>query len=371
MTVDVDCVVIGAGVIGLAVARTLALSGKQVLVIDQESRAGTQTSSRHSEVIHAGIYYPEGSLKAKLCVEGRDRLYDYCASRGVATKRLGKLIVATSLEEEDKLHTIQATALANGVKDLHWLSKSDVEALEPEINCTRALFSPSTGIVDSTAYMLALQGDAENASASFAFNTTCVKVIKNRNEFALTAADEQGDETQITCHHVINCAGHGAHHMAQNIEEYPKEKLPPRFLAKGSYCSLSGRAPFKHLIYPVPVSGALGIHATLDLAGAVRFGPDIQWVDKLTYDMPTNLPERFAEAVKSYWPNVHANKLTPSYCGIRPKIHGPEESFADFMIQTAKDHGVSGLINLFGIESPGLTSSLAVTDMVVNALESD
>jgi L-2-hydroxyglutarate oxidase LhgO len=368
MAVDFDTVIVGAGVIGLAIARQLSRSGQQVLVLEKAGRAGTETSSRNSEVIHAGIYYPAGSLKARLCVEGREMLYDFCASHGVATKRLGKLIVAAAAEDEAKLHSIASLATANGVDDLQRLSQEEVSRLEPGVRCTKALFSPSTGIVDATGFMLALQGEAETLGASFAFNCVFMSARKHDDGFIITASDSNSESTDITCGSLVNCAGHGAHDVAGMIQGYPAAKLPPRYLAKGNYCSVSGGAPFKHLIYPVPVSGALGIHATLDLAGAVRLGPDIQWIDELEYSLPSGLPETFASAVEAYWPGVSERTLTPSYCGIRPKIHGPGQSFADFEIQNHAEHGIPGLTNLFGIESPGLTASLSIAELVERRL---
>ncbi len=364
MSVDFDSVIIGAGVIGLALARELALAGQSVLVLERAASAGLETSSRNSEVIHAGIYYPTGSLKATLCVQGRDLLYDFCTSAGVETRRLGKIIVATAPEEEIKLQSIQALATANGVDDLQWLTADEVARLEPEVRCTRALLSPSTGIVDAKAYMLALQGEAESRGASFAFNTSFASARRRDGLFHVTARGSDGEAVDITCTSLINAAGHGAHVAATAVEGVSKAQLPPRFLAKGNYCSVSGKSPFTHLVYPVPVAGALGIHATLDMGGAVRFGPDIQWIKDFDYGLPDGLPEKFATAVESYWPGVRARTLSPSYCGIRPKVHGPEKSAADFIIQGEAEHGIAGLVNLFGMESPGLTASLAVARLV-------
>jgi L-2-hydroxyglutarate oxidase LhgO len=364
MATDFDSLVIGAGVIGLAIARKLAASGQRVLVLEKASRAGTETSARNSEVIHAGIYYPHGSLKARLCVEGNKLLYDYCAIRGVETKRLGKLIVATTNEEETKLNAIASQAKANGVDDLQWLSQADVSKLEPELRCTKGLLSPATGIVDASGFMLALQGDAETHGTLFAFNTKFTHARKSNNVFIATATDAQAENSEITCHHIINCAGYGAHDVATAFDGFDTTKLPPRYLAKGNYCNVSGVNPFRHLVYPVPVAGALGIHATLDLAGALRLGPDIQWIEKIDYSMPPDLPLKFVSAVQAYWPAVEDRVLTPSYCGIRPKIHGPQDSFADFKIQYREEHGIPGLTNLFGIESPGLTAALALARSV-------
>ncbi len=368
MSVDFDVIVVGAGVIGLAIARQLSLIGQKVLVLEKAGRAGTETSSRNSEVIHSGIYYPTGSLKARLCVEGRGLLYAFCKSHGIATKRLGKLVVATIAREEAKLQSIAALAMANGVDDLEWLSQSDVAQLEPEIRCIRALYSPSTGIVDASGFMLALQGDAEANGAVFGFNACFESASKQGDFFVVTAKDVNGDSSELASHTLINCAGHGAHDVAMRIAGYPIEKCPLRYLAKGSYCSVSGKSPFRHLVYPVPLSGALGIHATLDLASALRLGPDIQWTDTIDYSMPANMAEQFNASVQAYWPAVADRILTPSYCGIRPKIHGPQSGFADFEIQFHEQHGISGLINLFGIESPGLTASLAIARCVERGL---
>jgi L-2-hydroxyglutarate oxidase LhgO len=368
MSIDFDAVVIGAGVVGLAVAREFALAGRHVLVLEKAAVAGTETSSRNSEVIHAGIYYPTGSLKARLCVEGRTLLYDYCSLRGVEAKRIGKIIVATSSDEEAKLKSIKALATANGVDDLQLLSPPEVSELEPEICCTKALLSPSTGIVDAAGFMLAVQSDAESHGAIFAFNTRFIRAEKVNGTFIVTTTGVNGESTDVLCRSLINCAGHGAHDVAMSIQGYAAAKLPPRYLAKGSYCSLSGKAPFRHLIYPVPVAGALGIHATLDTTGAVRFGPDIHWVDLMDYSIAAGTAETFVTAVQTYWPGVRSRTLSPSYCGIRPKIHGPDKSFADFQIQHESDHGLAGLTNLFGIESPGLTASLAIAKYVADNL---
>lgn len=360
MSADFDAVVIGAGVVGLAVARELSLSGHSVLVLEAAASPGTATSSRNSEVIHAGIYYPSGSLRARLCVEGRSLLYAYCARTGVAAKRVGKFIVATSQPEEAKLEAIKLQAEANGVPDLQWLTPAEVKSLEPEIRCTRALLSPSTGILDSKAYMLALQGEAEGKGASFAFQTHFDGASRVDGVFVVTASSRGGEATELTCTSIFNCAGHGAHEAARAIAGIDAMRLPPRFLARGSYCSVSGRPPFKRLVYPVPVAGALGIHATIDLAGAVRFGPDITWIDDLDYALAPDLPEKFAAAIETYWPSVRDHTLSPSYCGIRPKIHGPGVAGADFCIEGEAAHGVRNLVNMFGIESPGLTASLAI-----------
>ncbi len=368
MSPDFDAIVVGAGVVGLAIARKLAMSGQQVLVLEAASHAGTETSARNSEVIHAGIHYTKNSLKARLSVQGRQHLYAFCEEHGVATRRNGKLIVATTENEIAKLKSIQIQAMANGVNDLELLTAKQVSTLEPEIRCSAALLSPSTGILDVQGYVLALQASAERFGTTFAFQTTFISAQKTDRLFDVSTRDVDGETSRLTCRTLINCAGHGAHAVAAAITGFPVDVLPPRFLAKGSYCSLSGQAPFNHLIYPVPVSGALGIHATLDMAGAVRFGPDIQWVDVLDYAMPAGLAEKFTQAVQTYWPAVTSRSLTPSYCGIRPKTHGPDESFADFSVQFKDNHGIAGLVSLFGIESPGITASLAIASHVADGL---
>lgn len=361
---DYDCIVAGAGVVGLAIAREAAQAGLSVLVLEQAATPGSETSARNSEVIHAGIYYQAGTLKTRLCVEGRKLLYDYCDTRGIAAKRVGKLIVATSAAEEAKLQSIFALAKDSGVTNLAWLSPSEAAALEPEVRCTRALFSPSTGILDSRAYMLSLQAEAEDAQCDFAFNCRVTGIAVRDGVFHVSTQGAGGETAEVSATWLINSAGHGAHGLARAINGYPADVLPLRFLARGSYCSVSGPPPFRHLVYPVPVAGALGIHATLDQAGAVRFGPDIQWIDSLDYALPQDLGPRFSRAISAYWPGVASRELQPSYCGIRPKIHGPDSGFADFCIQDRTQHGVPGLVNLFGIESPGLTASLAIARMV-------
>ncbi len=360
MTADFDATVIGAGVIGLAVARELCLYGQNVLVLESAPRAGTETSARNSEVVHAGIYYPTGTLKARLSVEGRSLLYDYCSNHGVATRKLGKIIVACNPAEEAKLASIKSLAEANGVKDLEWLSTSEVARLEPEISCTKAILSPSTGIVDAGALMLSLHAVAEARGVTFAFNTKFAGAQRRGDEFVIQAGGAEFTSTAI-----LNCTGHGAHQAATAVMGYDPRHLPPKFFARGSYCSVSGGTPFQHLVYPVPVAGALGIHATLDMAGAVRFGPNIQWIDRVDYSLPNDLPEVFQNSIAAYWPGVRTRELTPSYCGVRPKIHGPTETFADFMIQTEAAHGIAKLTNLFGIESPGLTAALAIGKAVM------
>jgi L-2-hydroxyglutarate oxidase LhgO len=358
----VNCVVIGAGVIGLAVARRLAQAGREVIVLEAAEGIGTVTSSRNSEVIHAGIYYPAGSLMARMCVSGKHALYDYCRDHGVPHRNCGKLIVATTPNETLKLQSIKAHAEANGVHDLQTLNGEEARALEPALNCDAALLSPSTGIIDSHAFMLALRGDAEDAGASCAFHAPLLRGRATSDGFEL----DVGGEAPITlaCELLINAAGLAATAVARGIDGLPIELIPPAYLAKGNYFSCSARAPFSHLIYPVPEPGGLGVHLTLDMAGQARFGPDVEWIDEIDYAVDPARAQRFYPAIRRYWPTLPDGALMPSYSGIRPKIVPPAVAVQDFLIQGPKDHGVGGLINLFGIESPGLTSSLAIADYV-------
>jgi L-2-hydroxyglutarate oxidase LhgO len=358
----VECVVIGAGVVGLAIARRLALAGLEVVVLEAAEGIGTATSSRNSEVIHAGIYYPADSLMARMCVAGKHALYDYCREHGIPHRNCGKLIVATTPSETAKLQSIKAHAEANGVLDMEILSAEAARELEPALNCDAALLSPSTGIIDSHAYMLALRGDAEPAGAAYAFHAPLLRAKTVADGLEL---DVGGDAPMaLGCRLLINSAGLGATAVARSIEGMPIELIPPAYLAKGNYFSCSARAPFSHLIYPVPEPGGLGVHLTLDLAGQARFGPDVEWVDAIDYAVDPARAERFYPAIRRYWPALPDGALMPSYSGIRPKIVPPAVARQDFLIQGPRDHGVAGLVNLFGIESPGLTSSLAIADHV-------
>lgn len=363
---DVDAVVVGAGVVGLAVARALAAPGRDVVVIEAEKAIGLHTSSRNSEVIHAGLYYPEASLKAQLCIAGRELLYDFCRERGVPARRLGKLILATEEKQLARLDALREQGRKNGVDDLVWLDRMAARELEPEIECVAAMLSPSTGIIDSAALMLALQGEAEAKGAQLVFRTRVAGIARRGDEFEVrTSGGENGSESgAVSCRIVINCAGHGAHAIAQNIEGYPAALIPPRFLAKGDYYSVSGRAPFSRLIYPLPVEGGLGVHVTLDIAGGMKLGPDVHWVEELDYAPISGQEEAFRAAVRTYWPGVAERDIASSYCGIRPKISGPGAEDADFRIDGPDVHGVSGLVNCFGIESPGLTASLALAQLI-------
>ncbi len=363
----VECVVIGAGVVGLAVARALALRGREVLVLEEANAIGTGTSSRNSEVIHAGIYYAQGSLKARLCVQGKQMLYDYCAARGIGHRRCGKLIVATSQAQVAALQGIVARAAANGVNDLVLLTRDEARALEPQLDCVAAIHSPSTGIVDSHALMLALQGDLEHAGGLVALGSgVAAAVVQGQGGIALTSHDG----TQLLATTVVNAAGLNAPALARRMQGLDARHVPQAHYAKGNYFTLAGRAPFSRLIYPVPEAAGLGVHLTLDLGGQAKFGPDVQWVDS-----PDDLvvdPRRgdaFYAEVRRYWPALADGALLPGYAGMRPKISGPTEPAADFLIQGPAQHGVAGLVNLFGIESPGLTSSMAIGEHVAALLQ--
>ena len=357
----VDCVVIGAGVVGLAAARALAQAGREVLLLEAADAIGTATSSRNSEVIHAGIYYATGSFKARLCVQGRAQLYAYCAERGIGHQRCGKLIVATSTQDEAKLQGIVQQAARNGVSDLQRLSRAQALALEPELECLAALLSPSTGIVDSHALMLSLLGDLEHAGGLLALNSPLDHGVCSAQGIRLVTRDG----TELLAKRVVNAAGLWAQGLAQRFQGLDARFVPPIHYAKGSYFSLSGRAPFQRLIYPVPTPVGLGVHLTLDLGGQARFGPDAQWVDgpdDLQVDAQRG--EAFYAGVRKYWPGLKDAALAAAYAGIRPMVRGPNDPAADFVIQGPAQHGVPGLVNLFGIESPGLTSSLALGDCV-------
>jgi len=374
----VDAVVIGAGVVGLAVARALAMAGREVVVLDAENAFGTGTSSRNSEVIHAGLYYPTGSLRAQLCVRGKQLLYDYCASHGVAHQRCGKLIVATQADELPALDRLQATAAANGVPDLQRLSAAEALALEPALRCVGALHSPSTGIIDSHGLMLALLGDAERHGAMLAL---CSPVLGGRvlSELSLSGrAPGEGIELDVggdapmtlRARTVVNSAGLQAPAVARALVGLPARHVPTDRLAKGCYFTLSGRSPFSRLVYPAPgQSSHLGVHLTLDLGGQARFGPSFEWVDQIDYRVDPAGAEAFYGEVRRYWPGLPDGVLQPGYTGLRPKISGPGEPAADFRIDGPAVHGVAGLVNLFGIESPGLTASLAIAERVAALLQ--
>jgi L-2-hydroxyglutarate oxidase LhgO len=365
---EVECVVVGAGVIGLAVARALAQAGHEVLVLERAYTIGFETSSRNSEVIHGGLYYPVGSLKARSCVDGRDRLYAYCREHGIPHARLGKLIVATNEAEISGLEKISATARGNEVDDLEWLDRTQAQRLEPALNCVAVLLSPSTGIIDSHALMLAYQGEAEAAGAVVVFRTPVLRGRIRKNGFELAVGGD--DPTTIRSRLLVNAAGLHAPALARAIEGIPAETIPPAYFCRGVYFTLAGRAPFRRLIYPVPVVGGLGVHLTLDLAGQARFGPDVEWIASVDYTVDPARGEVFYSAVRRYWPDLRDGSLQPGYAGIRPKISGPTEPAADFVVQGPETHGVPGLVNLYGIESPGLTASLPLADEVTRRLRS-
>ena len=360
---SVDCIVIGAGVVGLAVARALALAGREVIVLEAAEGIGTETSSRNSEVIHAGIYYPAGSLMARSCVAGRRALYAYCRERGVPFSNCGKLIVATSAEEDARLGGIKARAEANGVEGMRLLTQAEAVALEPNLRCTSALLSPVTGVVDSHAFMLALQGDAENAGAACVFFSPATGARADRDGIEVDVGG--ADPTTLRCRLLVNSAGLHAPDLARRIVGMPPERVPTAYYAKGNYFTLTGRSPFSRLIYPVPVPGGLGVHLTIDLGGQARFGPDVEWVDRIEYTVDPARAEKFYAAVRRYWPDLKDGAIQPGYAGIRPKIVPPSVAAQDFVVQGPQTHGVPGLVNLFGIESPGLTASLALADHVV------
>ena len=362
----VETIVVGAGVIGLAVARALAQRGREVLVLEAEPAIGSITSSRNSGVIHAGIYYKPGSLKARLCVSGRDKLYAYAVERGIPNKRCGKLVVATAPDQLEKLKEWQALAAQNGV-DLPMISAAEARAMEPEVFCTAALHSPLTGILDVHAYMLALLGDAEAAGATLALQAPVVSGQISAEGFVL----EVGGTSAMTigCRTLINAAGLGAQNLARGLTGLDASTIPPQVLAKGNYFSLTGKQPFKMLIYPLPVLGSSGLHASCDISGRVRFGPDVEWVEKIDYRVDPAREPLFEEAVRRYWPGSRRRgALQPDYAGIRPKIARGSPHDTDFIIQTEREHTIPGLLNLHGIESPGLTSSLALAEEVAARL---
>lgn len=356
----IECVVAGAGVVGLATARRLAQAGIEVVVVESAGDIGTGTSSRNSEVIHAGIYYPAGSLMARMCVAGKQMLYAYCDAHGVPYRRCGKLIVATAKNEDEKLASIRSHAAANGVDDLQVLSAAEARALEPALNCTGALLSPSTGIVDSHAYMLALRGEIEDAGGALAFHAPLLSAKTVTDGFEV----EIGGESPMTlqCQTLINSAGLNAPAVARAIDGMPSGHIPNIYYAKGNYFSCNTRAPFSRLIYPVPEPGGLGVHLTIDLGGQAKFGPDVEWIDEINYAVDPARADKFYPAIRRYWPALPDGALAPSYSGIRPKIVPPAVAKQDFVIQGPEDHGLAGLVNLFGIESPGLTSSLAIAE---------
>ncbi len=368
-----DVAVIGAGAVGLAIARGLAQDGREIVILEKNAQIGQETSARNSEVIHAGIHYPQGSLKAALCVPGRDLLYSFCESHGVAHKRLGKLIVATHAGQDEQLAAILHHAASNGVSDLTLLDRANIAALEPELSVTAGLFSPSTGIIDSHAYMLALLGDAEAAGASLIRDAEVTGIAQMTQGYRLTVRNA-GETLTLFARQLVNSAGLWASKIAGLIETLDRKFVAATYLAKGRYVTLNGKSPFRHLVYPVPEPGGLGVHLTLDMGGAARFGPDVEWLATddpaaIDYAVPPNLPAVFAPRIAGYWPRITPSMLTAGYSGVRPKAGGPKDPNADFRIEGAETHKLPGLVNLFGIESPGLTASLAIAQKVKGMLQ--
>lgn len=362
MAEKIECLVVGGGVIGIAIARRLALAGLEVLVLESEDSIATHTSSRNSEVIHAGIYYPTNSLKARSCVNGRELLYEYCEKKHIPHKRTGKIIVAVDPAQTEKLEDYKRQANANGVDDMQFLSAEDVAKLEPQVECVAGLLSPSTGIVDSHSFILALQGDLEDAKGSVVFRSK-VQKLRLRPGANLVEIEQDGSYA-VECKYLVNAAGLWAQDVANAMTGFPAECVPTLHLAKAHYFAYQGKSPFQRLVYPVAGGGGLGIHATIDLAGQTRFGPDVTWVDEINYDFDASRKADFETAIRRYYPGLESDRLVSAYTGIRPKLVGPGEAAADFVIQAADQHGVDGLVNLFGIESPGLTASLAIADYV-------
>ncbi len=358
----VECIVIGAGVVGLAVARALAMRGREVIVLERHDVIGSEVSSRNSGVIHAGLYYPNGSLKAHACVAGKHALYEFCASHGVAHARTGKLVVATEDSQLDAMDALMERARRNGVEDLVRLGPQEARELEPEVRCAGAFLSPSTGIIDVHEYMLALEGDAEANGAMVALGSPCLGGAVRDDGIRIDAGGEE--PMSLVGEVVVNAAALGAHEIARSIEGLDPSLVPTLHYAKGNYFYLTGRSPFRHLVYPMPSDAWLGVHVGLDLGNRCRFGPDLHWVDSLDYDVDATRIESFYASIRRYYPALRDGALLPDYTGIRPKIYGPGESAPDFMIQGPQTHGIDGLVNLFGIESPGLTSSLAIAQEV-------
>jgi L-2-hydroxyglutarate oxidase LhgO len=365
---SVECVVIGAGVVGLAVARALAAAGREVLVLEKEPWVGSETSSRNSEVIHAGIYYPKDSLKARLCVAGKKQLYAYCAERGIPHRRLGKLIVACNEAEIPVIEKVRERAAANGVPDLEWVGGNALRRLEPALAAVGAYFSPSTGIIDSHALMLAYEADLAAAGGLVVLRAPVLGGEVAAGGFLLEVGG--AEPMRLFCRLLVNSAGLHAPSLARRIAGTPPESIPRDYFCRGIYFTLSGRSPFRHLIYPVPEAAGLGVHLTLDLAGQTRFGPDVEWIDRIDYSVDPRRGERFYAAIRTYWPALRDGALQPGYAGIRPKIGGPAEPAADFRVAGPDAHGVPGLVNLYGIESPGLTASLAIAELVAGLLDS-
>jgi L-2-hydroxyglutarate oxidase LhgO len=360
--------VVGAGVVGLAVARATALAGHEVIVAEATGMIGSGISSRNSEVIHAGLYYPTGSQRAHHCPRGRRMLYDFCASHGVPHRKCGKLVVATSADEIPTLEAILKQARINDVEGVDLIEGAAARGLEPALACVLAMVSPETGIIDSHRYMLALRGDIEDHGGAVAFNTPIERLVPDAGGWQVHFGGREPQEMQVDA--VVNAAGLGAQGLARTTEGYPAQRVPRLFFAKGNYFGYAGRPAFSRLIYPVPIPGGLGVHVTLDLAGRMRFGPDVEWIARENYDVDPTRAEAFYQRIRGYWPDLPDHSLVPDYSGIRPKLTGPGEPAADFMIEGPAEHGLAGLVHLFGIESPGLTASLSLADEVVGYLSS-
>jgi len=369
MAEKIDCAVIGAGVVGLAIARRLAMAGREVVVLETEEHFGTHTSSRNSEVMHAGIYYPTGSLKARLCFAGRNELYRYCAEHDVNHRRIGKVIVACDESELPGLEKYRKQAEINGCDDLRMLSGAELAEMEPEVRCVAGFLSPSTGIIDAHGLMLAYLGDMEAHGGALAVASPLVSGEVTRGGYLLRVGG--AEPMELECRTLINSAGFHAQAVSRSIAGIPPESIPPTYYAIGHYYTLSGAAPFNRLVYPVARQDWLGVHVTIDLGGQVKFGPDFAWIDRIDYrfDDSSAHEEAFYKAIRRYYPGLKDGALQPGYTGIRPKIHGPKDPAPDFMIQGPRDHGLPGLVNLYGIESPGLTSSLAIGDYVADLLD--
>ncbi len=355
--------VVGAGVVGLAVARAAALAGHDVVVAEATSGIGTGVSSRNSEVIHAGLYYPTGSRRAYHCPRGRRMLYDFCDSHGVPHRKCGKLVVATHAEERPRLEAVYKQAQVNGVEGVEIIDAAAAKRLEPELACVAAMHSPETGIIDSHRYMLALRGDFEDHGGMVAFGSP-IERLKPARGGGWDAALGGSEPQWLSFDAVVNCAGLGAQRLARATEGYPSERVPRLVLAKGNYFGFAGRPVFSRLIYPVPVPGGLGVHVTLDLAGRMRFGPDVEWIEREDYDVDASRAAAFYQRIRDYWPGLPENSLVPDYCGIRPKLTGPGEAAADFLVEGPAQHGLARIVHLFGIESPGLTCALSIAEEV-------
>lgn len=360
----IDAVIIGAGVVGLACARELTRRGIKCVVLERHDAIGTEVSARNSEVIHSGLYYPSTSLKAKLSVAGNPLLYDFCTKHRVSCQPCGKLIVANSSAQDEKLDELRTQGEANGITNLQPLSAREAQAIEPELRCTSALFSPSTGIIDSRGLMLALLADAEAGGAIFALRSPLMRWQIENDGIRLEVGGAEPMLVKVAI--AINAAGLGAQRVAASLVGFPIYHVPPTYYAKGNYYSLVGHAPFSHLIYPLPEPGGLGVHLTIDLGGQARFGPDVEWIPEVNYHVDPARADRFYKEVRRYWPGLRDSSLVPAYAGIRPKITGPDSLAADFMIQGPSVHKIQGLVNLFGIESPGLTSCLSIAEHAVN-----